>query len=201
MNATTRTTRSVRSKAFTLAEVLVAMAIFTTIMAMMLTINFYGMKMYQVTKSKLGASDDARRAVSLLSKELREAKIVRIGNGSLSTFTEVAANDPQRGNAIEIYRTTNTTTFVRYFLDDTDKQLKRTENGLSVMTVVANFVTNSAVFTREDYLGNTLSNNNAVCAVGLALEFYQIQYPIVEIGPGKFYDYYRISTKTTPRTF
>jgi prepilin-type N-terminal cleavage/methylation domain-containing protein len=187
------------SPGFTLTEVLVAMGIFVGLMAMMMVANMFGIRMHEMTKVKLGASDEARRAVNLLSTEVRSAKIIRIGNGNATEFTEIPINTLQQGSAIQIHSTTNTGQFVRYFWDSEDSQLKRTVNGSNVVTVVANFITNQLVFTSEDGFGNVLTNNQNNRVIGLKLEFYQLQYPVVKIGPGNFYDYYRLSTKVTRR--
>ena len=185
--------------AFTLPELMVAMAIFALVMAGMMVANVFGIRAHEMTKVKLGASDEARRAINLLSAEIRAAKIIRIGNGDASSFEEIAINSPQQGSAIQIHSTTNTGSFVRYFWNSDDHQLKRTVNGSNVVTVVANFITNQMVFTSEDGFGNTLTNNQNNRVIGLKLEFFQLQYPIVKIGPGQLYDYYRLSTKTTRR--
>jgi prepilin-type N-terminal cleavage/methylation domain-containing protein len=186
-------------RAFTLPEVLVAMGIFVGLMAMMMVANMFGIRMHEMTKVKLGASDEARRAVNLLSSEIRSAKIIRIGNGNATEFAEVPINTPQQGSAIQIHPTTNTADFVRYFWDNADSRLKRTLNGSNIVTVVANFITNQLVFTSEDGLGNVLTNNQNNRVIGLKLEFYQLQYPVTKIGPGNYYDYYRLSTKVTRR--
>jgi prepilin-type N-terminal cleavage/methylation domain-containing protein len=187
------------ARAFTLPEVLVAMGIFVGLMAMMMVANMFGIRMHEMTKVKLGASDEARRAVNLLSSEVRSAKIIRIGNGDAAEFTEVPINTLQQGSAIQIHPTTNTGDFVRYFWDSADSRLKRTLNGSNIVTVVANFITNQLVFTSEDGLGHVLTNNQNNRVIGLKLEFYQLQYPVTKIGPGNYYDYYRLSTKVTRR--
>jgi hypothetical protein len=186
-------------RAFTLTEVLTAMGIFVGLVAMMLEANMFGLRMHEMTKVKLGASDEARRAINLLSTEIRAAKIIRIGNGNASEFHEIPINTLQQGSAIQIHPTTNTSQFVRYFWDTADSRLKRTLNGSNVVTIVANFITNQEVFTSEDGFGTVLTNNQNNRVIGLKLEFYQLQYPVVKIGPGNYYDYYRLSSKITRR--
>ncbi len=186
--------------AFTLAEVTVAMAVFMLILAGVLTAHLFGVRLFEVTKSKLGASDEARRAVSLLISEIRSAKAVKIGNGNISSFTEIGPNTLQRGSAIQIYSSTNTNSVVRYFWDVSDKKLKRTVDNSASLSIVANSISNSMVFTSEDYSGNTLTNNENNRVIGLTLQFYQIQYPVVQIGQGYYFDYYQLRTKITRRT-
>ena len=53
--------------------------------------------------------------------------------------------------------------------------------------------------TAEDFTGTPLMNNAMECVIGLNLQFYQLQYPSVTIGPGKHYNYYQLQTRVTPR--
>ncbi len=185
--------------AFTFTETLVTTALVLMVLAGVITGHLFGVHMFQITKAKLGASDEARKAISYMISEIRSAKIVRIGNGNLTSFTEIGMNTQQVGNAIQIYPTVATNSYIRYFWDTTDKKLKKTTNSSSSSLVVANFITNSSVFTSEDYKGTILTNNQNNRVIGLSLQFYQIQYPIVMIGPGNFYDFYMLRTKITRR--
>lgn len=192
-------TRASSASAFTLPEFLVTLAVMMIVMAGVMSTHLFGMKMFELTKSKLGASDEARAAISKMVSEIRSAKLLHVGNGSLSMFTEASVNSPQVGNAIQIHPSTSTNTFVRYFWDASDKKLKRTTNGASVVSVVANSISNQLVFTAEDYAGNILTNNENNRVIGLTLQFYQLQYPTVSIGPGGYYDFYQLRTKITRR--
>ena len=144
-------------------------------------------------------NDESRKALNLLTAEIRAAKSVRLGTGTLSSFSEVAINTAEQGNALQVYPTTDTNNFIRYFWDATDNTLKRTTNGSSAMTIVANSISNSLVFTAENYAGTVLTNNQNNCVIGLNLQIYQLDYPVTQIGPGKFYDTYRLHTKVTRR--
>ena len=189
-----------RQSAFTLPEVMVAMVALVMILGAMIASYVYGLRMVEFTKPKLSASDEARRAISLLIHEIRSAHIVRIGNGGLNSFTEVGPNSAQTGSAIQIQPTTNTADFVRYFWDSGDRKLKRTVDGATAVQVVANSVSNQMVFTAEDFAGRTLTNNYNNRVIGLTLQFYQIQYPVMPIGPGNYYDFYQLRTKIARRT-
>ena len=193
--------RRVGQSAFTLVEVLVAMTIMLMALVGVLAVQLFGMKLFELTKAKLGASDDARKAIDLLCTEVRSAKIIKIGNGGPGTlnFAECAPGAPQLGSAIQIYATTNTNFFVRYYWNSATNQLERTIKGTAVSTVVANFVTNRAVFASEDAFGNVLTNNQNNRVISMKLQFYQLQYPITRIGPGNYYDFYQLCTKTTRR--
>jgi len=189
----------IRRAAFTLTEVMVAMAIFSIVILGTISANIFGLRMYQITKAKLGASDEAREAVSRLVNEVRSAKIVRVGNGDSASFTNIDLGGLQQGNAIQIYPTTNTANFIRYFWDPTDKRFKRTTDAGGATIVVANFISNNIVFKAEDHLGTTLTNNQNNRVINLKLEFFQIQYPVVNVGPGGLFDYYKLETRITRR--
>ena len=57
------------------------------------------------------------------------------------------------------------------------------------------------VFSSEDYTGAVLRSNINNRVISLTLQFYQLQYPTVSIGPGQLYDFYQLRTKITPRAF
>ncbi len=192
---------NIRSRllAYTLTEIMVASALFSLVILGSIGANIFGLRLYGITKAKLGASDEAREAVSQLVNEVRGAKIVRVGNGSLNSFTSIPKGQPQAGNALQVFPTTNSTPFIRYYWDSTDTRFKRTTDGAGSSIVVANFITNQIVFRAEDHLGNVMTNGQNNRVINLKLEFYQIQYPIVNIGPGGLFDYYKLETRITRR--
>ena len=197
--ATLRWVKHQRRRAFTFTELMVAMSLLMMVLAGVLTAHLFGIRMFEITKAKLGANDEARRAISMLIEEVRTAKLVKIGSGTLSRFTEVGPTKEQKGSAIQIYQTTDTNQFIRYFWDSGDSRLKRTTNGSSAVSIVANSITNELVFTAEDFKGRVLTDNENNRVIGLTLQFYQIAYPIIEIGPGQYYDFYQLRTKITRR--
>ena len=184
---------------FTLTELMVSVAITMLVMAGLITSHLFGLRMHELSKVKLGVSEDSRVALSLLTDDIRAAKSLRFGTGSLSSFTEIPLNTPQTGNALQLYPGTDTNVFIRYYWDGTDSLLKRTTNGSTATTVVANPITNSVVFTAENYSGTTLTNNQNNCVVAVNLQIFRLDYPVTLIGPGKFYDTYRLHTTVTRR--
>jgi Tfp pilus assembly protein PilW len=188
-----------RSLAYTLTEVMVTMAIIVMVLGALISCHLLGLRLFELTKAKLGASDDARRSIGLMISEIRSAKFVRVGSGDLAGFKEVGVNTPHVGNAMQVYATTNTNFWVRYYLDSSDQKLKRATNGAAEATVIASSISNHMVFSAEDFSGKPLLNNSQDYVIGLNMQFYQLQYPAVQIGPGKFYDYYQLQTRVTPR--
>jgi hypothetical protein len=160
----------------------------------------FGLHMLQLARSKMGASDEARAAIAKMMEEIRSAKLLRIGNGTLTDFTEVDVDTPQKGSSVQIFPTTNFNAYVRYFWDSEDKRLKRTTNGETYVFIVANSISNSLVFAAEDYSGTILTNNENNRVIAVNLQFFQLQYPSIPIGPGSIYDFYQLRTKITRRT-
>ncbi len=189
-----------KSRAFTLVEVLVTMISMLMLVGASMAAYIYGLRIVQFTKPKLSASDEARVAVSLMTDEIRSARAIKLGTGSITGFTEVAAFTAQQGSALQIYPTTNLNRFIRYYWDSADKKLKRTTNGTSATLIVANSVSNALVFRAEDNQGNLLSNNFNNRVIAMSLQFYQIQYPVMAVGPGNYYDFYQLRAKMTRRT-
>ncbi|HTG42935.1 MAG TPA: hypothetical protein VK633_00265 [Verrucomicrobiae bacterium] len=199
LNNRAPSTRFARA-AFTFTEMMVTMSILMMVLGGVLMAHLFGVRLFELTKAKLGANQEARKAIALLTDEIRTGKLVKIGAGNLSQFTEVAPETTQSGSAIQIYPTTDTNSFIRYFWDPASNQLRRTTNGATSISVVANSITNATVFSAEDFKGNILQNNQNNRVIALDLQFYQIQYPIVLIGPGQYYDFYQLRTKITRRT-
>lgn len=183
-------------QAFTLPELTIAMGVFLLLITAVISTHVFGLKMYEVARAKLGTSDKARKAISLLGYEIRRAKRVQVGNVSGDIFTPIALNATNKGNAIQIYTTSLTNNFVRYFRD-TDKKLKRMTN--NVVTVVAGSITNNSVFTKEDAFGTIQTNDTGKYVIGLTLKFYELEFMRTSIGSGGFYDSYQLQTKIAPR--
>lgn len=186
--------------AFTLVEIMVAMSLFIMVIGGILFSHIIGIKMYEVTKAKLGASDQARQTIGILLDEVRSAKKIRVGEGGKLYFTEAPPGTPQQGNAIQLHPDTNYNQFVRYYLDPYLNCLKRVSNIDSDERLIAEHITNSVVFTSEDFQGNLLTDNQNNRVIGLNLEFYQIQYPVMPIGEDHYFEFYQLRTKITRRT-
>ena len=178
---------------------MITMAIVVLIMAAVIACHLVGLRMFEMTKAKLGASDDARRAISSMITEIRSAKIVRVGEGDVNVFKEIGLDTPHIGSAIQVYPSTDTNAWIRYFWDASDQKLKRATNGSVTPTLVASAISNQMVFSAEDFSGTPLMNNAQDYVIGLNLQFFQLQYPTVSIGPGNYYNYYQLQTRITPR--
>ena len=189
-----------RRRAFTLPEIMSVMALFSLLLLALISSQIMGIKMYRISESKLTATASGRRALDQVRDEIRSGKVLLVGNGSSSTFTPSADNQPNIGNAVQIYATTNTNTFVRYYLDANDDRLKRVKSGSTNVQVIANYVTNDIAFRAENFRGQVLTNNQNNRVIRMVLEFYQWEFPCTTVGANNVYDYYRLQTRITRRT-
>ena len=185
--------------AFTLSELMVTASIFFMVIAGVLSSHLFGQRMFGLTQAKLSAGDDARVAISRLVGEIRGCKTLMIGSGDISSFTEVGLSNLEQGSALQVCLSTNTNNFVRYFWDISDKKLKRTTNGSTSSEIIVHSLTNSLVFTSEDFNGTILTNHQNNRVIGVTMQFFQMQYPVIHIGPGYYYDFYQLRAKITRR--
>jgi Tfp pilus assembly protein PilW len=202
-----------REHAFTLAELMITVSLSVLLTTGIIYGYLFELHMYEITNIKLGATDDARKALIKLTDEIRSAWKVQIGSGDLNSFTEVVSNAYQQGNAIQISMdAANTNNWIRYWyetnaasangLNTNYTKLLRTVDGANYSLVIAHSITNlNPVFTAEDSNGNVLTNNVNNRVIGMTLQFYQMEYPMVNIGPGNYYDFYQLRTRVTRRTF
>ena len=185
---------------FTLTEMLVTMAIFGMVVVGILGLHIFGLKLNRMVDVKLQATEDSRRALGRLVTDIHSAGIVKVGTGSSSSFTEAGFNTAQQGNALQIYPVkTNLTRYVRYYVDTSNNQLMRLDSASGTPAFVSGWVTNTQIFSSEDFSGNVLSNNLNNRVIGIDMEFYRLDNPMIQFGHGSYYDYYRLQTRVTRR--
>lgn len=190
-------------QAFTLVELMISMGIFSMATLGLISLHLFGQRYDQLVQSKLGASDQSRRAFDKLTEEIRAAKIWNVGNGSFSNFTAIANGTAQQGNAVKLQLTTDATKYVVYYFDTSARKLYRQQTGSPppAPTVIAsgltNVTANSMVFRAEDYRGVTQTDLTHKGVISTLLEFAEYQYPMTQVGPGLQYDYYKMQFKAT----
>jgi hypothetical protein len=129
-----------------------------------------------------------------------------VGSGSSSSFTEVGDGASQQGNAIQVYRasyhpTANSNAWIRYYRDASTAQLLRKPGPSANAQVIADYVTNAAVFYAADYTGtNILTDNDNNQVIGVQLQFYELRYPKVSIGTNKFFEFFQVTTRIARRS-
>ena len=185
--------------AFTLTEVLIASSIFLLVVGAIIATNFFGGRMLQLVQPMLRANDEARQMLQQITSDIRSAKSVSIGAGSFTTFTNIVGGAPRQGNAIQIYPTTDTNIFIRYYRDTAAQNLKRMTNGGTSATVVANAITNSVVFRAEDAFGNVLTNSQNNMVIFINLEYFELEGSGLPLGPANYFKSYQLQTRAAHR--
>lgn len=188
--------------AFTLPEILIALAIFMLVLGGIVTGNLFGLRMFQVNQDKLNATEWSRRTFGKITDEVRSCSSVTVGNMTTNeVFTGLLPGEMLEGNAIEIQPGTNATSLIFYFVDSIDQTFRRKEQlpGGTNTFILADSATNTMVFSAQNFSGNVMTNtssgselqNNQI--IHLTLEFYQPERFLV--GP----DSYRLETSVTRR--
>ncbi len=179
---------------FTLAEALIATTVFTLLVLGVVGANIFGLKLNQIGQTKLIATDSAREVVSKMTDELRNCENAIVGNVSNGMFVAHVNGEAQTGNGLMIYATTNTNSYVLYFLNSTNQTFIRYTTDSQANTVVAQNVTNAVIFRAQDYLGNVLTNTQNNHVITCLLQFYSTtpQNPVA--------DSYQLQTSVAPRS-
>lgn len=198
MRSTTIAAVRVRMSAFTLAELMTSTALFSLVLAGVLYSHLLGMRMFNIGATRLSASQSSRTALNRVCEDIRSGKLLYVGNGSSSGFTNIPLNSARVGNALEIFPSVATNTCIRYFMDPGAKALKRFDSSSGAVQVVAPFITNNIVFTAEDYAANVLTNDQNNRVIRLDLDFYQWEFPVAQVGA--YYDSYHLQTRIARRT-
>ena len=180
-------------RAFTITEMLIATSVFSLAMIAILICHFAGLEFNEFVRPKVENSQYARETLSRIIEEVRSAKWIAVGTGTVSKFTPASATSRQTGNALRIYTTTNASPYVYYFADSFTGTLQKMPLSISNATTIATSVTNDQPFSLEDFGGNVLTNsqNNAVMSVLL-----QMNRPSSKSGMS---DAYQVRAKTTRR--
>jgi type II secretory pathway pseudopilin PulG len=178
---------------FTLAELLVAITVFMFVVGGIIFANLYGLKMFRITETTLTATDDARKAISQMTDEIRTCKRTWIGDVRNGVFEALLDGERQQGTGLLIQPTTNATHFVIYFVNPSDKTFRRTTSTPDTTTILAHSITNSVVFASQDYRGNVLTNNQNNRVIHLDLAFYQPKRAL------QISDYFKLETSVTRR--
>jgi prepilin-type N-terminal cleavage/methylation domain-containing protein len=187
-----------RASAFTLPELMIAMTVFLILMAGVVTANIFGLKMFQITMTKLTATAGVRKAMGKMTDEIRTCKNTLVGDVSNGVFVAHINGETQSGTGLLIYPTTNTAAYTVYFVNPADQSFRRAVVGggvfsNAVTTVLAGQVTNSVVFSAQDYLGNVLTNSQNNQVIHVRLNVFRARRF------GTIADHYLLETSVTRR--
>ncbi len=183
-------------KGFTLPEILIAMTVFLFVIGGIIAANLFGLRMFQVTATKLNVTTWSRETVEQITAEVHACDALWVGNLTTnSVFEGLLDGEKQQGTALFIYPTTNTNNYIIYFVnlsDETFRQTVATPGGTNTI-ILADSVTNTIAFSAQDYSGNVLTNKDNNRVIHLTLEFYQPERFMVGA------DYYKLETSMTRR--
>lgn len=185
--------------AVTLIELLITMTLTTFVVGGVVYSHIMGGRLMQFAAAKLGASDSSRKAYGKLQDEIRAATTIQVGNGTATNFTAITNGAAMQGRAIQIYPTTNGSWWLRYYYVTNNNELRRVTSSNSTPQLIASYVTNAILFSKEDYLGNTLTADTGNCAINVRLQFYQLSYPMTKVGTNNFYESFQLQTRITRR--
>ena len=156
----------------TLIEVIVASSLLAMVVLAILSCHLAGLRFTGFVLPKIQNAEYSRQLVSRMIEEIRCANTVSIGTGTVSSFTNAAANRPQAGNAIRIYPNSPSTnsSYIYYFQDTNTWTVKRMDLNSTQPLVIADQVTNLLVFTMENFSGTVLTNPQNNCVLSMLLQ-------------------------------
>lgn len=178
---------------FTLAELMIAMTIFLLLLGGILFGNIFGLRMFQMTETKLNMTKWARETREQLTDDIRGCNQLQVGNLTNGIFVALLDGEPQQGNGLLVYPTTDTNNFVLYFLNAADQTLRLAGSQTNSTTILAGSITNSLPFSAQDRTGTLLTNNLNTRVIHMVLEFFQ---------PARFMqgaEYYKLETSVKQR--
>jgi prepilin-type N-terminal cleavage/methylation domain-containing protein len=186
-----------RARAFTLVETMVAMSVFSLVSIGLVYTHLFALRQDELANSKLGASDSSRRGFSMLADDVRAAKMWQVGNGNQTTFTPIPDGTAQQGTALKINLTTDTNSYILYYFNTTQGELRRRKSGVTGSKLIAQSLTNSMYFREENFRGDLQTDLSHKDVINVVMDFYQYQYPLTRVGPGYFYDRYTMQFRLT----
>lgn len=190
--------RARREAGLTLSEMMVSSAVFSLTVLGLVYCQMFGMRQDQLVQSKIGASEQARLSFNEMANHIRAAKIWQVGWGDLHSFTGIPLGTNQRGNALMISLTTDTNSYYLYYFDTNTSELYRGHSGSAARVRLAEHLTNTMYFQAQNYRGDNQTDLTHKGVINVVMQFCQYQYPITRIGPGCFYDYYKMELRLTP---
>ena len=205
--------RNVRG--FTLAEMVITVGVFLFIFTgVMVAVQIFGLRIYTLAATKLVATAGGRQALNQIRDQLREGKLAYVGTCSFPTYSSfqlITNTQPQQGNALIIYPTTNTAWYSIYYLDTsttTNRLLQfNVSNSVTTYTnTLAKYLTNNIVFDARDWQNHIVSNYQCLdnrLLIEVTMQFSQWEYPIAYVGTNGLnaYDYYQLRTRVFRRAW
>jgi hypothetical protein len=203
------------ARGFTLAEMVITVGVFLFIFTgVWIAVQVFGLRIYTLAATKLVATTGGRQALNQIRDQIREAKMVYVGSNSTvsaSSFHLIPNTQPQQGNALIIYPSTNTTWYSIYYLDTSTPtnclvQFNVSNNVTIYTKTLAMYLTNRIVFDARDFQNNIVTNYQSLdnrVLIEMTMQFSQWEYPIAVVGGVGLnaYDYYQLRTRVFRRAW
>lgn len=178
-------------RAFTLPEVLLALTIFVTVVAAIVSLQVLGLQMNARAASKLASAAASAKVLNQVRDHVLEANSALVGNGDNNSFTATGTN----GNALQVFSGTDTNNYLLFFVStNTDSLCEWSSTNQEVWTIAQN-VTNELAFETVDFQGNASSRNQEHYCIRMTLQFAELDYKV----PTNTYEYFTLQTQMTPR--
>lgn len=196
--------RQIAKAGFTLGEMMIAVAVFSLVIAAMVSVQIFGLRVYTLAATKLTATQGGRETMNLIRDQIRGSQQVYVGSFTNSTFTQVPNGSNQIGNALQITTSTNSSfgnNYVVYYQNSISNSLFSYNPVGPVVNDLADYVTNNLCFQAEDYQQNILTNYQNNPVIRITLQFYQWEYPVGFVGSNAVnaYDYYYLRSRVARR--
>jgi prepilin-type N-terminal cleavage/methylation domain-containing protein len=196
--------RQIAKAGFTLGEMMIAVAVFSLVIAAMVSVQIFGLRVYTLAATKLTATQGGRETMNLIRDQIRSSQQVYVGSFTNSIFTQVPNGSNQIGNALQITTSTNSSfgnNYVVYYQNSISNSLFSYNPVGPVVNDLADYVTNNLCFQAEDYQQNILTNYQNNPVIRITLQFYQWEYPVGFVGSNAVnaYDYYYLRSRVARR--
>lgn len=184
--------RAMNARAFTLVELMVAMAIFMLLTLAMVGVQIFGFRINTLTSSKLKSTAYSLKALDQILNQVRGASSAVVGSGtSMASFTSTGTNGP----ALMIYSPTGGSNLL-YLSTNAGALYEILGSNGQQMTLASN-LTNQVLFQTVDCHGNNISSSGLEhYAIRMTLQFYKVDYQV----PTNVSSYYTFQTEMTPRS-
>ncbi|HLX73029.1 MAG TPA: hypothetical protein VKV04_25670 [Verrucomicrobiae bacterium] len=183
--------RSTAARAFTVPELLLALAIFLMVVAAIVSLQVVGLKLNARAASKLASAAASAKVLNQVRDHVLEANSALVGNGNNNAFTPNGTT----GNAVQVFSGTDTNNYLLFFLSTNTDCLYEWNNTNKQIWTIAENVTNESVFETVDFQGNVSSRNQEHYSIRMTLQFAELDYRI----PTNSYEYFTLTTQMTPR--
>jgi len=147
-------------RGFTLPEMMVATAVFAMIMGSIIALNLFSARSTSGVSRMLEIGAKAN-VLNVLCNDIRGAQSAGVRSYNGSTFSTIALGSAQQGNALQLLVSSGTNTHTIYYYVDTGSNFWRWNSTANTSTRYLTDVTNTVVFTSEDFSGAIISNSIA----------------------------------------